>query len=237
MPLEGAEIDKPCDTGRYQDETAASTCKICVPGTYTPPLQQANAFCRSCEPNTYNPFSEQFLCTSCPLGKYNWRLASVSDVDCEDCLPCPPDHYATTWCNASNLQPECTRCTACVQNQYITGLCLSGSDRKCTNCSFCPAGSFRRSGTCVTIRDAQCDLCEPGKFSSQQGWQLSCTACPAGTYAAYSNATACLECPAGTYSSSEFASTTCLKCAAGSYTSSSGMSACDTCEAGSVALS
>lgn len=72
-------------------------------------------------------------------------------------------------------------------------------------------------------------MCPPGQYTDNVGRE-SCSACPAGKYAA--SPSVCSDCPAGTYSVATGlnASSLCTRCGAGKYSSTTGATSNTTCQ-------
>eukprot|EP00617_Octactis_speculum_P026309 CAMPEP_0185755014 /NCGR_PEP_ID=MMETSP1174-20130828/13561_1 /TAXON_ID=35687 /ORGANISM="Dictyocha speculum, Strain CCMP1381" /LENGTH=758 /DNA_ID=CAMNT_0028433427 /DNA_START=174 /DNA_END=2447 /DNA_ORIENTATION=+ len=141
--------------------------------------------------------------------------------------------------------------SACPAGEY--GVCVAaGSCWSCklNTCLKCTSGKYSRAGA---ASEAECLLCEIGKFNNQSA-STTCSVCGPGHFTSdgrgvgvSSQATACTECPAGSYQeegssyqcllcekgkSSSRGSKNCTACVAGRFASSTGTTECIECESG-----
>ena len=177
-----------CGVGQFQDDSGATTCDSCSPGTFTNATGQTSCTscglgqfqddagattCDSCNPGSFTNATGQTTCTSCGLGKFQ------DDSGATTCDSCNPGTFTNT-----------------------TGA---------TICSSCGVGQFQDDTGATT-----CDSCDAGSFSSTTG-ASTCSSCAAGQYQPATGATTCLGCDPGTFSSTigSSACSTCSTCPPG----------------------
>ena len=100
-----------------------------------------------------------------------------------------------------------------------------------SKCVKCRQGHFRSMPG--ALKENECSLCEPGKFSSILGATV-CIDCGIGTFSTEVGATvpsACVPCSPGSYSVA-WASTQCLLCQLGTYSGATNSTGCTDCETG-----
>jgi hypothetical protein len=178
-----------CPGGRYQNEEATSTCKICIPGMFsTAPIAKENdlnVLCTACPVGRRAQSPEMTYCDACIPGKFNNVLSQAT------CKNCNPGLFSNT--NATVL------CTKCFKGQWNAepgrtdcDFCLKGTDTEdktgYTKCVGCPPGRVTNK-----IGTGKCKLCSdnPPQYQDISGQQY-CKACMPGR-ASNDARTACAE--------------------------------------------
>ena len=235
----GTEICGVCEPGKYSDEYAQTTCKVCPDGYES---NFGDTSCTACAAGTFTEYTGA-ICTKCPSGKMRYyNPKGVGCVNCDllgmqpksdatGCENCPAgtynDEYGTMCksCPAGLYsQTMATQCETCSDGDYswdsITcASCPSGYQTGTTanTCDICPAGQFRNYGTQDT-----CTSCAIGTFSNEGA--SSCTSChTVGGYQDEAGKGSCKSCPVG-HRATE--SNGCFACSAGEYANGAVCSSC-----------
>lgn len=241
-----------CSSGKYQDQTIQSTCKLCANGRYLPVAGHDSGD----------------DCIECPAGKVNPGGNSGTDYDSlEDCENCAagqnqdaPGQSSCETCGAGKYAVAgSSQCYECEPGYYSE---TSGATSMFT-CKGCPGGFFQESRGAAACKECsagryESDLpggvnqqgstgtlvieipttygctgvCQPGTYQDQTG-QSGCKDCVAGKYSTTTeeSTNACQSCPTGKYSSSLAANSesTCISCPAGRYQALEGASSESDC--------
>ena len=240
-----------CPAGSYrgQNDTAASACLLCAPGTFAAAerseacapcglgqyaLGAGRTGCRPCLDGGVADQPGSAQCHACGAG----HVAAQGGVICE---ACPPNTYSTAGdrqcypCmdNTAPYAPSgSSACIACPDWTVMSGDVCSGcaagrymlySVFRGYYCQPCPDGTMTpHAGANAS---SQCQPCEAGLVASDS--HDACVSCPAGKQ---KNVDACVACALGYYSGSSMPN--CAQCPAGQYSSGVGASACQACETG-----
>ncbi len=207
---------KPCDSGRFSNETELTACFNCPSGTKAE--HTGSASCQTCAAGRYGD-----NCGTCGTGRY--RASNDAAVECKPCatgrfqtqegqalcLPCVPGRYN----DETGLETECKLCdsgrfsnetelTACFDcpsgktaesaGTVSCQQCEVGKYGVGSDCVDCPMGFFRGSGDPNSMR---CERCVLGQETVSTG-AGSCTQCDAGRYGVKAGAS-CLACPLGKF--------------------------------------
>lgn len=163
-----------CASGSYSSSEGASTCSLCLPGTYSNTTASTGSFaCIGCMVGTYSTVSglgNFSQCLACAQGAYSSTPASST------CLLCALGTYSS----ASNS----SACLSCPPGQY-------GTQIGATVCVLCDIGTYSNASS--TAQTTTCQTCTAGKYASTVG-ASSCQACVAGTFSNASGASACANC-------------------------------------------
>lgn len=209
-----------CPAGKYlgQSPLGVTLCLECARGFFSLP---GAVVCSPCPSGTYTDLGGSAQCTPCPAG-YTSVPASAS------CSPIPFSCPAGSYCPSTSTTP-----LPCPTGSFSLG--------NVTMCSLCPAGSVSAPAPAGAAGAVSCAPCVPGTASPTTGSsELSCPACPLGTYAAAAGAVMCTPCPAGSKcmrpsllpepcAAGKFApiaSILCTDCPAGTYGDKVGMDGC-----------
>ena len=185
---------KACNGGKYQDQTAQTSCKTTTPGHYTPPSgnrsSQENCYTR----DAHYSYGNASSCSNCPVGQFavdadgNWG-SSYLGVKCKGCSNL---YYCVPGVFPISCSTQFKNCITC-----------SSIENKCTKC---------KKGYYVA-GNGQCELCTKGYYCPDG---INWYKCPAGKYSDIDDASECKTCPAGQYatdSSGKFdSSVVAIKC-------------------------
>jgi len=170
-----------CAVGTYKTNTGSGACTACTGNASTFALASTNANYCACKIGFSTShacrslFSEECICTECPVNHYGSHT-SVS------CLECPENTYSA----AASTEPSMCKCRQGFENigtQLHNDLPL---------CTLCAVGKFWTEQGCVQCPEhastagsgaksiAEC-LCLPGYFMQDIG-TARCHACPEHTY-------------------------------------------------------
>lgn len=134
-----------CYSNSYKDwegHSYCTTCTSCNSGQYESQACTAstNRACASCSS------------VNCGLGQI---LVGCGHGSIGSCDACPWNHYT-----AGSFLDGCTQCRDCGDGKYETGLCnANGQDRQCSTCSpGCGAG-FWESTPCTSTTNRVCTAC------------------------------------------------------------------------------
>lgn len=206
--IAGSTVCTPCQPA-YYSANGSESCTACDGGTYA---KMGSSTCTACSPGTYGsstPGNDPSTCFSCLAGRAS---AVMGATNSSVCVKCQPGKFAAS---------AATVCESCPNNTYS----VLGS----TQCTACPQNAISDPGS-----DPSGCKCLPGYVPTSSTTEVgfTCTACPAGAWAAAGD-TACTQCTAGTSSSVVAATTnsTCKTCAAGT-SAQAGSVACRSCAAG-----
>eukprot|EP00727_Mastigamoeba_balamuthi_P013875 m51a1_g911 putative protein serine threonine (1990) ;mRNA; r:121961-132457 len=233
-----------CASVSYMDQVGQTgECKTCPAGKY---LGSSWGPCLPCPAETYAPAAKwKGNCLVCQIGRYLVSSAGpcvgcpagTSDDDFNtttQCLPCASGTYTDT---ANNSGP----CFECRPGNYLAS--TSGPCTQCglgytdhdynssTRCAKCDPGHMSPSG-----RMGPCVLCAAGRYlnSSLAMWSGPCITCAAGNVFNYTRLS-CTACPAGSTdadSNAATACTLCVTCATGSFLDGQGK--CSQCPSGTT---
>ena len=157
--------------------------------------------CSPCPSGQYQSQSGQVSCTpwqSCALSVTYQTIAptSTSDRVCTGVsAACDPSTSYQTSGPTLTSDRACLPLTSCSRRQFISVQATATSDRVCTNCAVCPAGSTAVTTSCTLAMDTQCTACtacSSDQFETSPCLPLSdrkcssLTVCPVG----YSETTA-----------------------------------------------
>lgn len=201
----------PCGNNQYINQPNRNPQSDRTPG---------NSVCATmstCNTSTYwanrnraSDTSPQFLnryvnreCKACPQG---FTAAATNAIECA-CTSCAAGEYQLGECryNPNGLMNThmCVPLTTCTQGQFETRAATPTSDRQCTGCRSCPAGSWHVN-VCAGEADGVCTphrSCPVGQYVTRVGTATSdtgCSTCPANT--SLSNGACHIStCPANTY--------------------------------------
>ena len=196
----------------YPDDRADAIYNLglhCSPAECTNNEIDTN-FCSCLQPGTYQSGVICYLCVdTCSTGQYLSGCGGRSRGTCAQCSNAASNAYYTGNGNQANACPTA-----------VCGACPAGQQR--TGCG----GLY--PGTC-----AACGTPTANGYYYQSG--CSVVACPAGTYAAGTASTACVQCPSNSYSLSQssacvcnsgYYGSPCAPCAAGYICSGGNSVAC-----------
>jgi len=177
---------QPCNSGKYASSTGASSCAICLAGTYS---GNGASVCTNCSMGYYCPNTNMTTPIPCNGGYYCSNAGQISRTSCNAGYYCP---------NSGSLSSS----TSCPVGFYCPGL---GNFAPFA----CPLGSY-----CPVTNLSVAVPCTAGTYSSTIGANTSsvCTACPAGTYTNTTGATVCSSCASGTTYTSTTGSISCTAC-------------------------
>lgn len=180
------------------DSTTTNTCTACAAGQYLNTNTKA--------------------CTNCPAGWYSTGSASATSYTsgCTKCSTATSGQTSTagtTKCALSDLgKGDCTAtntCVACSAGTYASDPAADGS----ITCLDCPAGTYSYAGALKCTRCSgygtsgggtpgavgTCQPCDAGKFAQTDPvtGDVTCVACPKGSYSTSTGSTSCTPCPKG----------------------------------------
>ncbi|EDO40914.1 predicted protein, partial [Nematostella vectensis] len=249
-----------CDSGRYQDETGQSSCKVCPAGFFcdnrqAPVVLYNNSTCpvgHYCPEGT--TFAQEF---PCPVGTFsNTEGLKVK----ESCSPCPGGFY----CDELAQTMYTKKCDSA--GYYCRRNSTSQTPDQADNANICPVGHYCPDGTgepyncpkgtfgndtayktvdecwnctagqhCSTPGQNKPDgPCDPGYYCPPRSSSSKEIECPSGTYCIGGNSEPEL-CPIGTYqpNTGRTALADCTSCTEGYYCMTRGLSnATAPCKAG-----
>ena len=180
-----------CAAGSITDtgtSPGATTCTLCVAGSYSPSATVDCAVCsagkystaagrttdcdQTCIAGTYlsdtttaTKHNDQGDCTVCSAGKYSTGTRRTTDCD-----PCMAGTYLNDTTTASKHDNQ-TDCTVCSAAKYSTA---NGT----ANCVSCIAGKYSDEGKGSTSADV-CKICDKGQYSPTKA-AVACVLCPKG---------------------------------------------------------
>jgi len=117
-----------CPEGWFQDTTAQSVCKACLPGKRQAAAEQVS--CVTCEAGRYSDTITSKLCTECGSGFYQENQGQMF------CFPCMVGRVASNAGSGS--------CSICEEGKY-----RGESDKANGTCLLCPRGYSQRSQSAV----------------------------------------------------------------------------------------
>ena len=254
----------PCSKGKYEDQVARTTCKLCPEGRWSGATKlTTDSSCTKCPAGTYSKAKgadSVNMCIECPGGTYGDVLGAATIKNtCKDCsagrhrpygalskcIDCNVGYYQDKTSQASCLpcipakyqsETGATTCKACAKN-YFT------DQTEQTTCKACPRGKGNNGDS------SSCGACPAGKKIEaatqicldcvagrfqQDAGQKECDACPAGFSQQHKARASCLPCLPGEFQASA-SSTLCNLCSANTFTSSAGSILCKSCIAGEKA--
>ena len=199
-----------CGQGLYASAFGATVCAACGPGTAATVASGATG-CLLCSAGTFstavsayaavviiisngNNASSGAICGSlCAKGTYASGVGGSAA-----CAGCNGGTYAAA--------DGASVCQVCPAGTGFVGNASSGARTEAEGCLrvACPANSV--SGVAGATSVAAC-VCRAGFFSPTLLVAGGCAACLPGSYAATTNASACLACPVNTFDPSTLAST------------------------------
>ena len=232
-----------CPAGQYADEPAMPACKHCTSDTFQP--LEGQTTCNACDPGSFsyreadrfgNPIEQLNFCKR-PVAPCNPVTSKLVDNVCVDKRICPEGHV---------FSAATSQCVACEQGFFAgsDNVCASISDvchcepDVCQDTAEKRGFVFRGKYNSDTLRcEPDCEAlgaffdyslqscqCEGGLALSAS--QLSCSACPRGTYTVESR---CVACAAGKYQPKS-GEPECLLCDNGQYADVSGSVRCKFCD-------
>ena len=235
-----------CDGGFWQNETGATSCRVCLAGHYCPEAASAALPCKAGRFSQLRNLSQSSECQRAKPGFFA-VTGSLQEAECSpgtftdvvgeaSCTRCAPGKYqvvaGTTRCN------ECTAGYYCEEGAAAALPCPGGTHTNATlrllslpmtsveQCVICPEGTF-----CSVGSDAATP-CAPGTYNAQTN-ATTCVSCARGSFQNASHATACQSCDSGHFCPS--GASTPLPCVAGTFNPLLGMeseAACIPCLAG-----
>jgi hypothetical protein len=185
----------PCGNNQYINQPNRNPQSDRTPGnSVCATISTCNTSTYWANRNSASSTSPQFLnryvdreCKVCPLG---FSSASENAIECA-CTTCAADEYQLGECryNPNGLMNThmCVPLTTCTQGQFETREATRTSDRQCTGCRSCPAGSWHVN-VCAGEADGVCTphrSCLANQYVTRVGTATSdteCSTCPANTY-------------------------------------------------------
>ena len=238
-----------CPIGSHAESANTTRCSNCPIHTYND--IPGNFECEPCPPGHEQHYAGQWVCDKCLPGTYQNATGKA-------CISCPMGSVAPLsgsssceMCPAGTVSKNSTTlCTTCPRNTYSYH---EGS----INCALCPTNSFSVEGQsrCFKASDPGREYnvvsgrmnnyqtrCESGFYND--GSDIRCTECSAGSYASENGQMACEMCPAGSFSKlgqkectlarpgrhvPDFGEAQFQLCPIGFYANESGQSECSVC--------
>ena len=142
----------PCEGGKYQGQSAQSSCDDCPSGRYSESSHSGTTSCTGCPKGKYQDRTGQGSCKTCAYGKYT---SYTGESSCSYC-----------W-SGSQPKNDKTGCYSCGAGKY-------GNRDDSAFCQSCPRGKFTQYNA-----RSSCDECYWGEYQDYTG-QTSCKSCPSG---------------------------------------------------------
>ena len=176
----------PCPQGTYLGN-GSTACTQCAAGKYGKAVtgQDAADDCANCDAGKFSSTAGSTVCTACGAGTYALAAASM-------CTECAAGKYGKAVMSATDVtgQDEADDCTNCPRGTHsgVTGASSS------TSCLLCPNNSFTPFEASTSLTNCTCNFGYTGTPD------MSCSACPPGTFKDVNGTAKCAECVAGKYS-------------------------------------
>eukprot|EP00762_Andalucia_godoyi_P004926 ANDGO_01478.mRNA.1 protein kinase len=200
---------------KQMEDTNASACVPCPPGSYSSALgAQAKNTCILCPAGTYSMFrgaANLSTCLKLPAGMYSplTGLRSLAEA-----AACPANTYSLVE-GSQNV----STCLPCPHGMYYSGTGANSSSA----CAPCAEGEFHNASTGLA-----CERCPPGYFSTY----TDCSRCPYNMYSNKVTHFRCMNCSAGMQPSED--ASDCVGYPEGSFSNESSEFVCTRCAGGSA---
>ena len=241
VPIAGATLQTPCETGTYSSSPGATACTQATPGYFVDTVHAVTQ--TACPAGHYSANAGATACTAATAGFYVSAIAQTSQIACAAgsysssqsstaCTLASPGYFVdTTQASAQQTCPAgyysanagSTECTAASAGYYVPSTAQSIQ-------TACDAGSYANE-----TASTSCTLASEGYFVAEPA-QSQQTPCAIGYYSDTKGATSCKSAPKGSYADSP-AATSALSCPAGTTTSTAASTSADACAAESSKLS
>ena len=231
---QGNTAPQSCGAGNFSAFAGASLCNAASAGYYVPGVGATASL--GCPAGTYSAGTGNTSCTTTPAGTFTVG-ASTNPIPCttgtfsstsgaSNCTPAPAGTYvattaaiAATPCLAGTVNPNTTSTSAAACTAAPAGSYAAGTGN--ATATLCAVGTY--SAAIGATSSATCTLASAGNFVANAG-EIAQTPCSAGTFQSLAGQTSCTAVPAGSFAAAGSASA--MLCALGSYSATSNAASC-----------